>query len=233
MSPHLSLRKLHRPVGRFPPPGPFRAGSPTSQVLSADSDFSPPLAHRFVSFARHYHRLRPPSLPRGGTRSPWTRTISHRGARAASARWRRRDLPGSWTTLAYMPRSSTPTERRPPGPFGTGDGVFPPCKRRRLREDDSFGAQSRGLHAPCVRFAAGVTPGLRNTRFRLGASLGRSGLSPAGSHRRFPPCLSLYMPSPFTKLRLAQLHPISSATHSRFPSANAPLVEMTPHLQAT
>ena len=48
-----------------------------------------------------------------GTRSPWTRTISHRGARAASARWRRRDLPGSWTTLAYMPRSSTPTERRP------------------------------------------------------------------------------------------------------------------------
>ena len=83
---------------------------------------------------------------------------------------------------------------------------LPPCKRRRLREDNSIGTQSRGLHAPCVRFAAGVTPGLRNTRFRLGASLGRSGLSPAGSHRRFPPCLSLYMPSPFTKLRLAQLH---------------------------
>ena len=36
----------------------------------------------------------------------------YRGARAASARWRRRDLPGSWTTLACMPRSSTPADRR-------------------------------------------------------------------------------------------------------------------------
>ena len=31
------------------------------------------------------------------------------------------------------------------------------------------------------------------TRFRLVASLDRSGLSPDGSHRRFPSCLSLYM----------------------------------------
>ena len=79
---------------------------------------------------------------------------------------------------------------------------------RRLNDVDSawdtFEALSRGLHALCVRFAAGVAPGPRNTRFRLVASLGRSGLSPAGSHRRFPPCLSVYMASPFTKLCLAQ-----------------------------
>ena len=31
----------------------------------------------------------------------------------------------------------------------------------------SLGAPSRGLHALCVRFAAGVAPGPRNTRFRL------------------------------------------------------------------
>ena len=90
-----------------------------------------------------------------------------------------------------------------PGHFRTGDVVF------RLRNDvdsasTSLGALSRGLHALCVRFAAGVAfPGPRNTRFRLVASLDRSGLSPAGSHRRFPSCLSVYMASPFTKLCLA------------------------------
>ena len=39
-----------------------------------------------------------------------------------------------------------------------------------------FGAQSRGLRAPCERFAPGVTPGPRITRFRLAADLGRMGL---------------------------------------------------------
>lgn len=38
-----------------------------------------------------------------------------------------------------------------------------------------FGAQSRGLLAPCVRFADRLTPAPRNTRFRLVASLCRSG----------------------------------------------------------
>ena len=38
------------------------------------------------------------------------------------------------------------------------------------------GAQSRGLRAPCERFAPGVTPGPRITRFRLAADLGRMGL---------------------------------------------------------
>ena len=39
-----------------------------------------------------------------------------------------------------------------------------------------FGAQSRGLRTPCERFAPGVTPGPRITRFRLVADLGRMGL---------------------------------------------------------
>ena len=39
-----------------------------------------------------------------------------------------------------------------------------------------FGAQSRGLRAPCERFAPGVTPGPRITRFRLAADRGRMGL---------------------------------------------------------
>ena len=39
-----------------------------------------------------------------------------------------------------------------------------------------FGAQLRGLRAPCERFAPWVTPGPRITRFRLAADLGRMGL---------------------------------------------------------
>ena len=39
-----------------------------------------------------------------------------------------------------------------------------------------FGAQSRGLRAPCERFAPWVAPGPRITRFRLAADLGRMGL---------------------------------------------------------
>ena len=51
-----------------------------------------------------------------------------------------------------------------------------------------------------------VAPEPRNTRFRLVASLDRSGLSPAGSHRRFPSCLSVYKASPFSRLCLATIH---------------------------
>ena len=90
-----------------------------------------------------------------------------------------------------------------PGHYRSGNVVF-----RKLNDVDSawdtFEALSRGLHALCVRFAAGVAPGPRNTRFRLVASLDRSGLSPAGSRRRFPSCLSVYMAFPLTKRCLAQ-----------------------------
>ena len=91
---HLSPRKSHHPVGRFPSAGSLGAGSPTSPVLSADSDFSPPFAPRFVSFARHYHRFAPLRSP-GAGRLPEDPDHFYRGARAASRRWRKRDLPGS------------------------------------------------------------------------------------------------------------------------------------------
>ena len=109
---HLSLRKLRSPVGRFPSAGSSGASSPTSPVLSADSDFSPPFAPRFVSFARHYHRFAALRSP-GARRFPEDLDYFYRGARAASHRWRKRDLPGSWTTLAYMLRSPTPADHRP------------------------------------------------------------------------------------------------------------------------
>jgi hypothetical protein len=46
----------------------------------------------------------------------------------------------------------------------------------------AFGAHSHGLCARCLRFAAGVTPRRRKTRFWLLASFARRGWLPAGSH---------------------------------------------------
>jgi len=70
---------------------------------------------------------------------------------------------------ADMPRSSTPAE-----PLNQAIAALrcclPSIKRRRLPHFDDFGAPSRGLPAPRLRFAAWVTPAPRKTRFRLLAS---------------------------------------------------------------
>ncbi len=70
----------------------------------------------------------------------------------------------------------------------------------------TFGALSRDLHAPCVHFAARVTPGPRNTRFRLVANLGRAGLATSQVALKISAVsfLSFYMTSPFSRLGLAQ-----------------------------
>jgi hypothetical protein len=91
--------------------------------------------------------------------------------------WRERDLPGFWATLAYLPRSSTPTDRQ-----HHAITVQRYCLIIAFRTLDNVGsaldltneARSRGLHAPCVRFAAGITRHTpRNTRFPLVANLCR------------------------------------------------------------
>ena len=84
-----------------------------------------------------------------------------------------------------------------------------------------FGAQSRGLRAPCERFAPWVTPGPRITRFRLAADLGRMGLDThrvsnkvskiTSRHlvpldRAFPAHAQLHVPS----LRCFRPHPVSN-----------------------
>ena len=77
---------------------------------------------------------------------------------------------------ARMPRASTPARSLPPRPLRSGDDDLPSNARRRPSHSMHFGAQSRGLRAPCERFAPWVTPGPRITRFRLAADLGRMGL---------------------------------------------------------
>jgi hypothetical protein len=58
--------------------------------------------------------------------------------------------------------------------FGAGDGLG-------LRDCKTFAAQYLTPHNCCVRFAAAVAGGPRNTRYRAVASLTRTGLPPAGS----------------------------------------------------
>ncbi len=72
------------------------------------------------------------------------------------------------TCPALGPRRTTCTR-----PLRCKQYCLPLTYRRRLRANNTHEALSRGLHAPCVRFAAGVTPRPRNTRFRLVANLYR------------------------------------------------------------
>ena len=89
------------PLGRVPRPHRYYQPTPTPRPPS-----------RVTSFPSLSATTAPPSSLPGAGRFPQGLDHFYRGARAASPRWRRRDLPGSWTTLAYLPRSQTPADRR-------------------------------------------------------------------------------------------------------------------------
>ena len=129
---------------------------------------------------RYYEALRLPGAPAPLACAPLGSSTSW---------WRRRDLPGSWRTLACMPWPLTPVarQRRACGRLtvsaATRPCCLPPCTKRRPPRHGNFGAPSHGLHARCLRFAAAVTRAPRKTRFRLVGQPCRAGLSPAGFHR--------------------------------------------------
>ena len=165
-----STASLHRvPWGGFPD---FRSTLSGLRPLA-----SPPAALRCLRLAV------PPAAP---LRSPgWGNSrgldylLPRRPHRLLG--WRERDLPGSWVTLSYMPRSTTPADLSPLAKTTTKDAAF--------RSENSVGSafsfisglnRARGLNDPCVRFAAGIAPGPRNTRYRLVARLCRTGLTPVG-----------------------------------------------------
>ena len=93
----------------------------------------------------------------------------------------------AWRLLRLMPAGGTDLElavgalgQTPIDLSARPDGgvVLTTQEARAASPDDKFPyeAQSHGSRAPCVRFAARVTPAPRNTRFRLVASLCRAGL---------------------------------------------------------
>ena len=137
------------------------------------------------------------------------------------------DAPRAWTTSTAAPApppygGEDETSQVPGRPLRTCPALRPrrtpgprPLQGRECGLPlDSTSAPLRTLsrlyHAACTLSVYASQPGsppdLRNTRFRMAASLVRSGLSPAGSRRRFPSCLSVYMASPFTALPGARIH---------------------------
>ena len=109
------------------------------------------------------------------------------------------------------------------------------------------GAQSRGLRAPCERFAPGVTPGPRITRFRLAADLGRMGLDThrvsnkvskitsrplVPLDRAFPAHALLHESSlartmPTDRILTGRCDTMSNG-HSKFPRCGHPIEDLTP-----
>ena len=138
-------------------------------------------------------------------------------------------LPGPGLLFIAAVRAASPVETsRPPRFLGDpclhaplSDPGGTACARPSRRRDAAF----RSCHSVGFRdvygFRGSITqparlpvyasqPGSPPVHATLGSgwsvNLGRSGLSPAGSHRRFLSCHN--MPSPFTKLRLAQEKPV-------------------------
>lgn len=90
-------------------------------------------------------------------------------------------LPGSWGSSVYVPCSQTPARSR--APTHSGLNLLPSAflTASALATCLDFGAQSHGPHTRCVRFVTtvarvGAFSRPRNTRFRLGVSLGRVGV---------------------------------------------------------
>ena len=141
------------------------------------SDASPPIPPRFVAFARRYH----PSTCGSLRRTPGATST-------ASGLVSRCPRPGGLydgdDEASRVPGKPTRTHatRSDPGEVAactaseTRRDDLPSNARRRPSHSMHFGAQLRGLRAPCERFAPWVTPGPRITRFRLAADLGRMGL---------------------------------------------------------
>ena len=75
-----------------------------------------------------------------------------------SLRWRRRGLPGSREPTRTHATRSDPGEVAASTASETRRDDLPSNARRRPSHSMHFGAQSRGLRAPCERFAPWVTP---------------------------------------------------------------------------
>ena len=177
-------------MGRFPR---FRGTMRPSDALA-------PFSPHFVSFAWRYHScVRSFVSPVAVGRSDHGPGVVHRGSPPGNREWGRLDFPGSWRTpMQTCPAHRTPVE---PSCQAKHDMLVLPSARSKASAPTlrTFGAQSHGLSARCLRFAAGVTPRRRKTRFRLLASFAGRGWGPLGSNARFQVILSS---SP--RLRLAQ-----------------------------
>ena len=159
--------------------------------------------------------LRPRSLPR-------SRTMP-RGPGLLLPRRPRRPLVGGEDETSQVPGRPLRTcpalrPRRTAGPRPLRDRRWglPRSRPRRLRHANSFGAPSRGLHALCVRFAAGVTPPACATLDSgWWPTLAGRDSHPLGRVEDFRRVFPFTSPSLLTKLRLAQREMVLANTRMR------------------
>ena len=176
-----SLRRV--PWGRFPD---FSGTTSELRLLAARPAS---LLH-----ARRYHGFTL-FAPAGAGTPPGPGRTCMAAVRGPRLRWRRRDLPGSWATPACMPRSSTPAEPPAPGQSRRRRWCLPQTSRRRLPRSERFrGSITRPARLPVYASQPGSPPDHATLGSGWLACLGRSGLSPAGSLRRFPSCQFMYFP---------------------------------------
>ena len=155
------------------------------------SDSLPPIRPRFVAFAWPYRAglaIRSPARasPPAGV-SAFVHPVALPGLGAETS-----GPPGFLgSPTARMPRSSTAAERDAPCHRATSLAAFRFLDGVGLREPLAYAALSRGLRAPCVRFAAPVTRTPRNTRFPLLARLCGASSTRWAPQRGFRLCHSL------------------------------------------
>ena len=207
---------VHDPIRRFPPPGPRGAGSPTSAVLSADSDFSPPVPPRFV-----FLRLAvPPSAlfapARSGRASgPGLTRLSRppvHPRRLAGGDDETSQVPGR--PLPACPALRPRRNRRRPASLGAAMVPSALVTASASTRRTISGLNHAACKASCVRFAAGVAPGPRNTRFRLvGQPWPVRSFTCRVAIEGFRHVIACT--SPFAKLRLAQDKSVPYGTRRR------------------
>ena len=157
---------VHDPVRRFPPPGPlgrvprprrYYQRTPTSRRPSRRASFS---------FAWRYHLVRPVrSL--GDGHAPGPRLLFNAAVRAA--------LSGGDDETSQVPGRPLPAcpalrprRNQPHQTVSARQWCLPLLSQRRLPRCLRISwLNHAACKAPCVRFAAGVAPEPRNTRFRL------------------------------------------------------------------
>ena len=185
-----SLRRV--PWGRFPD---FSGSISELRLLAAH-----PAALRCLRLA--VPRVCP-VRSRGSGPPPGPGRICMAAVRVPRLRWRRRDLPGSWATHRLHAPLSDPGGTGSARPVPAPRCCLPHTSRRRLPRSRLFrGSITRPARLPVYASQPGSPPHHATLGSGWLANLGRSGLPPAGSHRRFPSCHC--MASSFTKLCLAQ-----------------------------
>ncbi|EGV16688.1 hypothetical protein ThimaDRAFT_4058 [Thiocapsa marina 5811] len=167
-----SLQKMSQPIGCFPPAGPLGC------VPRARRYYQPTLTAQSPS--------RRTSLPSLGATWP---SVLFAPASRTTAREPGRLLPRRPHRVTDKERLSSPRFLDDPcvhallsDPGGVSTSGRCDAETVAFRSSEyvgsaelSYGALSHGLHAPCVRFAGGIAPAPRNTRFRWMANPYRLG----------------------------------------------------------